>query len=282
MAEMKYTVLGSGGFIGQALVDRLLDSGHIVFAPGRKDLGVDLEVLKDKDLGHLIYCIGLTADFRKRPFETIEAHVCLLNRLLRLGGFISLTYLSSTRLYAGSDATGENARLTVMPNSLDSLYNLSKMMGESACLNGSDCARVVRLSNVYGVSQTSNNFLMAILNESATAGKVIFRTSSDSAKDYVSLSDVVRLLPAIAERGDFGIYNLAAGVNTSNREIADCLREQGVAVEFAPDAPLWDFPKIDITKISRQFDPPHRRLIEDLPDLLNKVRRVYGKNNRPS
>ena len=279
---MKYTVLGGGGFIGQALIHNLSDSGHMVFAPERNVLGTDLKILKNKDLGHLIYCIGLTADFRQKPLDAIEAHVCLLNRLLRVGGFLSLTYLSSTRLYAGSRATKEEVELTARPDSLDSLYNLSKMMGESACLNGSDCARVVRLSNVYGVSPASNNFLMAILYESATAGNVTFRTSPDSAKDYVALSDVVRLLPTIAERGDFGIYNLAGGVNTSNREIADSLRGQKVSVEFAPDAPLWEFPEIDITKISRQFDPPHRRLIEDLPDLFNKVRSMYDKNNRSS
>jgi len=30
------------------------------------------------DPGHVIYCIGLTADFRQKPFETIEAHVSKL------------------------------------------------------------------------------------------------------------------------------------------------------------------------------------------------------------
>ncbi|MDO9264553.1 MAG: NAD(P)-dependent oxidoreductase [Desulfosalsimonadaceae bacterium] len=280
---MKYTVLGGQGFIGQALVKRLLDAGYSVFSPGRDELsGNHPDLFKGQDLGHLIYCIGLTADFRQRPLDTIDAHVCLLNRLLRRGGFLSLTYLSSARLYADADATSEDVRLTAKPYSLDSLYNISKMMGESACLLGSDRARAVRLSNVYGTSPDSGNFLMSILDDAAAKGKVIFRTSPESAKDYVSVSDVVRLLPDIAARGDFGIYNLASGVNTSNKEIADCLKEQGVAVEFPADGPLWTFPVIDIRKISRQFEPPQNRLLEDLPDLLNKVRRAYEQGNRSS
>ena len=274
---MKYTILGSNGFIGKALVARLIESGRMVFAPGKDLLTGNLDKLRGHELGHLIYCIGLTADFRQRPFETVEAHICLLNRLLHLDNFSSLTYLSSTRLYAGADSTSEETPLTAKPKSLDSFYNISKMMGESICFNGSDCARAVRLSNVYGDSLESKLFLMSILDEAATNGKVIFRTSPESSRDHVSLSDVVRLLPDIAAHGDFEIYNLACGVNTSNKEIADCLKENNVMVEFAPDAPLWTFPQIDITKISQQFDPPNNNLIEDLPNLLNlrKARRKH-------
>ncbi len=52
------------------------------------------------DLGHAFYCIGLTADFRSRPFETIEAHCGLLKEVLSGSRFSSFVYLSSTRVYA--------------------------------------------------------------------------------------------------------------------------------------------------------------------------------------
>jgi nucleoside-diphosphate-sugar epimerase len=282
MVTVRYTILGGKGFIGRALVETLSAAGHTVFSPRRDQLENNSELLLGRELGHVIYCIGLTSDFRTHPLETIDAHVCLLNRVLRICDFLSLTYLSSARLYANAESTREDTRLLAEPHLLDSLYNITKMMGESACLHGSDRARVVRLSNVYGVALDSEGFLMSILTEAIANGRVKMKTSPRSSKDYVSLHDVVRLLPNIAENGDFGIYNLASGLNVSNEEIASCLMGLGVAVEFLPSAPLRSFPIIDIKKISEQFEPPKNRLMEDLPDLLNEVRREYDRKKRSS
>jgi nucleoside-diphosphate-sugar epimerase len=277
---MTYTVLGGSGFIGRALVARLTSLGHNVFAPSKEMLSGDLTALKEKALGHLIYCIGLTADFRKRPLETVEAHVCLLNQLLKLDGYTSLTYLSSTRLYAGADSTDENAILRAAPGAADCLYNISKMMGESLCLNGSRRGRAVRLSNVYGICPGSENFLVSVLHEAAATGNVKLNTGPESAKDYVSLADVVRLLPDIAARGHFDIYNLASGFNTTNAQIAGCLQRSGISVEYAADGPAVKFPEINISRLSRQFGTPSNRLVDDLPNLLNEMRRFYADKNR--
>jgi hypothetical protein len=82
-------------------------------------------------LGHVIYCIGLTADFRSRTFDTVEAHVCTLLDVLRRGEFESIVYLSSTRLYAGSDSTSEETSIRISPFDV---YNTSKLAGESLVL----------------------------------------------------------------------------------------------------------------------------------------------------
>lgn len=271
---MTFTVLGGDGFIGRSLKSHLTESGYVVFAPSREQLDNSLEVLHHRKLGHLIYCIGLTGDFRQRPLETIDAHVCLLNQVLQKADFSSLTYLSSTRVYARSGETREDGELKVTPDSLDFLYDLSKLTGESACLCGSNRARVVRLSNVYGFDRNSQNFLTSILHEAATKGTVRFWTSPDSEKDYVALADVVRLLPQIAREADFGIYNLASGINTSNQEIGDCLKQLGIEVYFSEKATVWSFPPIDINKVSQHFDPPEKRLTEDLKGLLNQYRGI--------
>ena len=61
----------------------------------------------------MIYAIGVTADFRTRPFETMEAHVSVLCEILRDARLDSLTYLSSTRLYGGAASTGEGTDFRV-------------------------------------------------------------------------------------------------------------------------------------------------------------------------
>src|SRR3954470_22708673 len=87
------TILGGSGFIGSALVERLAKIGLSCQAPDRG------QKLTGKKLGDVIYCVGLTADFRSRPLETVDAHVCHLLHVLRDGDFESLVYLSSTRVY---------------------------------------------------------------------------------------------------------------------------------------------------------------------------------------
>ena len=81
-----------------------------------------------------IFAIGLTADFRSRPLDTMDAHVSALAEVLRCGRFDSLTYLSSTRVYAGLPRGCGNATLVVNPSDASDLYNLSKLAGEALCL----------------------------------------------------------------------------------------------------------------------------------------------------
>src|ERR1700686_1955024 len=99
------TVLGGSGFIGSHLVQKIRQLGMDCYRPERDD------ELAGKKLGDVIYCIGLTADFRRKAFQTVDAHVCKLRDVLERCDFDSLSYLSSTRLYKNSapGATAEDA-----------------------------------------------------------------------------------------------------------------------------------------------------------------------------
>ena len=118
---------------------------------------------------------------------------------------------------------------------------------------------------------------MSIIREAAIRGKVTFETSPQSTKDYIALSDVVELLPDIANKGDFGVYNVASGINVSNKDISELLINEGVEVEFDKNARSWCLPTINIEKLSREFYAPQKRLLDDLPELLNITRREYGR-----
>ena len=125
MAPVKFTVLGGRGFIGRHLVGRLQAAGHEVTVPPR-------DALPDPDtcMGHVVYAIGLTGDFRTRPYDTIDSHVITLARWLQMGRFLSWLYLSSTRVYGAAADTREEAHLSVLPGP-DGLYDLSKLLGEA-------------------------------------------------------------------------------------------------------------------------------------------------------
>lgn len=253
MSAPRYTVLGSSGFIGTHLVQTLTLQGRQVSAPARTDEDTLVRTLKERPLDHLIYCAGLTADFRSKPFETVDAHITLLRRILESCEFDSLVYLSSTRVYQGADGTREDATLRVRPMVPDDLYNVSKLMGESLCLSAGRNCKVARVSNVFGLKLNRDSFLGAVAQEAAQTGRVRFQTSPESEKDFVALDDVVRWLSIIGPAGTKSVYNLAMGRNTSNQMLSEILYNLGIPVEFNANAPTVTFPPISTAAISAEF-----------------------------
>jgi len=267
------TVLGASGFIGSNLCRRLRESGIAHYAPERAQL------LAGRQLGDVIYCIGLTADFRSRVFDTVEAHVCHLATMLHDCEFDSVLYLSTTRLYRrAAGPAQEDDVLSVAPQEADDLYNISKAMGESLVLSRGRCGRVARISNVYGGDFESENFLSAVIREAVATGAVTVRTSPESEKDYVAIDDVVTGLIQIATQGQHPVYNLASGINVTNAALLDRLRElTGCSVEFLAGAPEVKFPPISVRRMREEFGFAPAQLPERLGDLVNLYRSTSTK-----
>jgi nucleoside-diphosphate-sugar epimerase len=269
-----FTVLGASGFVGSNLVSWLQSQQISCWAPTRD------ETWRGKPLGHVIYCIGLTADFRERPFDTVQAHVCLLSDILEHADFESFLYLSTTRMYAGLSSASEDSILGVNPNQPDHIYNISKIMGESLCLaSGRSGVRVARLSNVYGRDFSSNNFLASVVKEVVRTNRLLLRTSMMSEKDYVSINDVVSLLPQIALFGKHQIYNIASGANTSHAALTEKIQQvTGCAIEIADNAPTILFPRISIDRVREEFNFQPSHLLDSLVELIAEYQRAMNND----
>jgi nucleoside-diphosphate-sugar epimerase len=244
------TVLGASGFIGSNLVDILTKKGYEYYAPKRN------EDLVGKDLGKVIYCIGLTADFRVKPYETVDAHICYLSKILKDTNFESLTYLSSSRLYLNSieRQVSEDSDIKISINNPDELYTLTKLTGERICLSSGRNVKIVRLSNVYGEDFNSSNFIFDLLNKIKKTSKVELFTTLQSAKDYISIESVTSLVLNISMSKHSGIFNVANGENLSNDELLSLIRN---FFEFEctvnSNAEQVIHPLISINKIEKLF-----------------------------
>lgn len=246
-----FTILGSSGFIGSNFVEYLKNSTNLEVHTPR----IDDVLSSNRDWGRIVYAIGLTADFRTRPFDTVEAHASLISRLLEKAKFDHLIYLSSTRLYSSSVDTKETAELVVNPSSQSDLYNISKILGESICLNSKRSVGVARLSNVVGFRKDSDLFIDQLIDEGKKMGTIHLKTSLESAKDYIHILDVLHLLYLMSQKKSTGIYNLASGENTHNAEILDLIhRCLGYEYTVEPNAPTWSFHKISTDKIKKEFN----------------------------
>ncbi len=263
-----FTVLGASGFVGTALVAWLKSHDQTVHAITRASLPALLG--ERRRVGHVIDCVGLTADFRARPLETAEAHVGLVAHCLAELQFESFLLLSSTRVYTRAATTHEAAVLPALPTDPSDLYNVTKIAGEALCLaDQRQTIRVARLSNVYGFPMPEETFLGQVLSEGRRTGQVIFEQSPASTKDYVSVSAVVRLLPQIAIAGRHRLYNVAAGQNTSHATIAERLSElTGWYTCFAPHAPTIANRRIDTSRLEVEFGPTGSDVTADLATLL--------------
>ena len=109
-----YTIFGASGFIGHHISRRLVAQGQTVRAVTRDCWPADGD-----DLGHVIYAIGMTANFRSRVMETFAAQIERLYDIIARQRFTSLLYLSSTRVYRGAASTEEDAPLIVRPLDAD-------------------------------------------------------------------------------------------------------------------------------------------------------------------
>lgn len=262
---MKFTVLGASGYVGSHLAAYLREQGHECLTPVRDDNSIF-----SQPLGHIVYCIGLTADFRYRPYDTARAHVGVLTGVLEKCKYESLLYLSSTRIYAHSQTASEDTLLQANPQNMSDLYNLTKMTGEALCFaTPSEKVRVVRLSNVYGDDWESENFLATVVRDAIDKKHVLMHTSPESAKDYVHIKDVVEMLPKIATQGQCRLYNLAAGENVRNEDLLRKLSFlTGCIVEYTESAPTITFPLVSIQRLRSDFSYKPVRLDEVLQQVV--------------
>lgn len=270
---MKFTILGSKGFIGMNILKSLKKKGIECYCPDiRKD------DISGESLGNIIFTIGIT-DFLVRPFDAVDAHVCYLKKIIAETHFDSLLYCSGTRVYLHSTKTDEKTSLSVNPTNFEHLYNISKIMGESLCFaTKNPKIKIVRLSNVTGNNFNSNLFLPSIIRDAVKTKKIVLKSTLKSSKDYIHIDDVVNILPRICMDGKNQIYNVASGQNISSKEIIEkIIQVEPVDIEILPNSKEHIFPLIDIKLLKNEFNFKPMNILDSIPDMIKQFKN-YFKN----
>jgi len=201
------------------------------------------------------------------PLEDHENNLITTLRLYeRLKGFRRLRKvvysasgctLAPHEVYEGAEAVSEEG---AVPLDLDSPYQISKVVGEFYSVyyhrqHGLPTVRA-RFQNVYGPGEVLGagrwrgtpatiwrNVTPTFVYRALEGQPLQLDNGGVASRDFVYVEDVARGLLACAERGTHGdVYNLASGVETTIRRLAELILElsgSGSELEIAPRRP-WD------------------------------------------
>jgi len=271
---MKFTILGSKGFIGSNIEKYLKNLGHDCFSPEIRKNNLDGE-----SLGHVIFAIGVP-NFMERPFDAVNAHVCILKKILEKYRFESLVYFSATHVYSRMSSTSEDESVLVNSGEIDDLYGISKLMGESICISTKNPhVKIARLSNVTGFNPNTHLFLPSIIKEAVKTKKIKIFTSLKSEKDYIHINDVNDLIYKIIINGKNKIYNVASGQNIKTEELLKKIKSlTDCEIEIALNAPEYSFPVISVEKIKTEFNFKPINILERLDEIVQEFKNDL-KNN---
>jgi nucleoside-diphosphate-sugar epimerase len=261
-------VTGAGGFVGSAVVRRLLELGAEVRAllgpgdrePPWRDRAARLERADIADRGRLAGLVaGVDAVYHlagppsvaasfDHPADALRVHAVGTAGLLELcvaGGVRDLVYVSSAEVYAADDGAdrriGEDA-----PRQPRSPYGVAKLAAElvlAVCADRGPRVSIVRPFSLYGPGAPSSS-LLASLIAMLRQGQPLAVADPRPVRDYCFVDDAAELIVACAiRRGPSArAYNAASGRGVSVAELATALlrvagRDDPVVSQRAADRP---------------------------------------------
>jgi len=229
----KYLVTGSDGFIGKALVKRLLTQGISVesFDINKGDIAEkdSLNIFKDAEINHVFHLAGKTfvPDSWKNPFDFYRTNILGTTNVLEFcrEQKCSLTFVSSYT-YGNPDYLPIDEK---HPIKSYNPYSNSKNLAEEVCnfyiKNFGIKTAIIRPFNVYGPTQ-SNRFLIPEIIQKAFNDELIEVMDLKPKRDFIFIDDLIEAL--LLSVNNTGIYNIGSGYSVSVEEIIKIVLEKAV------------------------------------------------------
>ncbi len=248
-SNRRVLVTGGAGFVGSALVRRLLSVGARVtvlddlFTGKREVVPAEVEFIEGSvNEFATVRPLVLNAEYvfhlaarniiasTKNPRDDYETNIGgTLNILLaaRESKVIRVTYSGSTSVYGNPRTIPVNEEDQIVALSP---YAVSKAGGEFYCLAFYESYRlpcaVVRYSNVFGEGQRPDNPYCGVVSKffAAAANGEPARIHGDGGqtRDFTYITDAVdaTMLAAVTPRAEGEVFNVGTGIETSVNELA--------------------------------------------------------------
>jgi UDP-glucose 4-epimerase len=273
----KAIVTGASGFIGKALVEKLLKTSNSVLAvdilPFPQNIPCDsliLDITEPKSIETLlddetvVFHMASPADVsgsvrnpRKDFKNTLSGHFEVLEAAKKRGS--KVIFPSTASVFDTTNNLPLTEKSYVKPSSP---YAAAKAAGEAYCAAYHRCydldVRIARMFSVYGIGMTRFAIHDIICKINKMPDYISILGDGNQVRDYLYITDAVEGLLKIASKGKAGEdYNLSSGkpvkIIDLTKKIAGIMGCPDIKIvptgkSFPGDVPKW---YADITKITK-------------------------------
>jgi UDP-glucose 4-epimerase len=262
----RVAVFGGAGFVGNALVSKLLDLGIRVgvfdnFSTGRREFldetSPHLEIVegdiadRDRvedfvqrfgpDAAVILAAVHYIPLCNRDPVLAMRTNVLGTHVVLQAcgkAGIRKVVFASSAAVYG----IGDNPHDEEEPPAPTDVYGMTKVIGEELCRDASRNyglrTVVARLFNIYGPRETNPHVIPEIVSQ-ALAGDLLRLGNLEPKRDYIHVSDVadaLALLLLSPMSADFEVFNVGTGREYSVKEVVEIAeRVLGRKLYIEPD-----------------------------------------------
>jgi nucleoside-diphosphate-sugar epimerase len=258
----RVVLLGARGFIAGALQRGLRARGFNVLALGSSEIDLTRASATDALSAELrgsdavVMLAALTPD-KGRDIATLMKNLAMMQHLcaaLERTPCAHLVYFSSDAVYPFT--AGRVTEET--PASPQDLYGAMHLARELMARSLTKIALLVlRPTLVYGAEDTHNAYGPNRFRRSAEKeGRIQLFGEGEETRDHIHVDDVAAITLRCLERRSTGVLNVATGVSTSFRQLADLVARrlsQPVQILGAPRANPITHRHYDITTLLKAF-----------------------------
>ena len=241
-APVRTVILGSGGFIGGAIVRKIGALASAVAGLGRNELDLIADGAAERLASVLRADDALVVVSARAPCKTpammlenirMMASVC---EAIAQRPVAHLVYISSDAVYAD----GPLPLTEATPAAPTSLHGAMHLAREQMLLTaaGETPLAILRPTLVYGAGDPHNGYGPNRFRRQASRGEtIVLLGEGEERRDHVDVDDIAEIVSLVLAHRSAGVLNIATGTVASFRDLAEkavALAARPVAIKGSP------------------------------------------------